>query len=497
MSHAVRATQLEACQERLGRNTVALAGGEFLARALGAVSAALVARAFGPQLFGQLTVALALVFYFLLLATFGLDVAGTRRVAALRHDPRAPKRPAGEVIGLRLLMGIVAFVLLLVPAAILPRTVALLFILYGLSCIVNAFLLDWYFIGTGRTARVAVARIVKHAVFFAGVLGVVFLCGQLFWVPIAWVGSDLAAVLVLAAAARRDPGRLGIVFHPRTWRRMLASGWSLAAAALLIAVVYRAGTLILATHAHNAEVGFYGAAFVLIMGAVMLVQAFGQALFPLMCRHFSRGDIDALRRTLSRGLAFATTAALPMTVLGILAATPVIEMIYGSRYLPAVGMFRVLLSAVFLIAVNTVLSRGLWAVGGEKRYLRIILFQGTLTVLVALLLVPRWGGIGAGLSLVAGELSGLVGYARSLSRTVALPSLRTHVPAVLGTAFAGATAELVLQLTSLTVWTVVPAAAAVYVLCLSLNTRLHRRTAVDDAPSPSLGASPVSRSRVA
>lgn len=469
MSKPETSTELEACQNRLGRNTVVLAGGEISARILGAVSAALIARTFGPEGFGQLTLALAVFFYFHLLATFWLDVVGTRRVASLTHAGSGTKQPVGGIIGLRLIAGAVSFGLLLVPALLLPgRTVGMLLAVYGVSCLVNGFLLDWYFIGTGRTGRVAWGRICKQVVFFAGVLVICIGSGELIWVPVAWVLADVAVALYLAAASRRDAGRLHVTFRWHEWKKLLRPGWPIAASALLVAVIHRAGTLILAMRWARAEVGFYGAAFFLAMAAVMLVQAFGQSLFPLMCRHFARGSFSELRRTLGAGLRFATTLILPLTVVGILAAPDVIELVYGPAYLPAARMFQVLMGAVFLVAVNTVFGRGLWAVGREKQYLAVVAVQGTATVLTAALLVGRWGGVGAACSLFAGELMGLAGYAWCLSKVVRVPVERAHLPAIAATALTAAAAWTALERLPLSIWVVGPAAAALYLGALAL-----------------------------
>ena len=469
MSRIEEPSRFEACQNRLGRNTILLAVGEIVARLLGAVSAALIARTFGPEGFGQLTLALALFFYFHLLSMFGLDVVGTRRVAALTHTGAETKQPVGGIIGLRLVTGIASFGLLLLSAMlVLDRSVGMLLLIYGLSCLVNAFLVDWYFIGTGRTGWVAAARITKQVVFFAGVVLTCIASRTLLWVPVAWVLADSAAALYLAVGTRRDPGRLRVAFDRRVSKNLLGSSWSIAASAILVAVIYRAGTLILAARCPGVEVGYYGAAFFLVMAAIMLVHAFGQSLFPVMCRHFAHGSLEELRRTLGSGLRFTTTFILPMSVGGVLVARPLIELIYGRAYLPAVPMFQVLMTAVFVIAVNTVVARGLWAVRKEKQYLVVVVFQGATTVLTAVLLVGRFRGVGAACSVLAGELTGLAGYAWCLSRVVRPPIERAHLSALAATAVMAAAVWTGLEKLGLSIWAVVPFAAVIFLGALVL-----------------------------
>ena len=131
-------------------------------------------------------------------------------------------------------------------------------------------------------------------------------------------------------------------------------------------------------------------------------------------------------------------------------------------------MFRVLMAAVFLIAINTVFGRGLWAARKEKQYLVVVVLQGVTTVLTALLLVGRWGGVGAACSVLAGELTGLAGYAWCLSKVVRPPVERGHLSALGATALMAAGVWTTLETLALPVWVVVPLAAGVYLGVLTL-----------------------------
>src|SRR5262249_4623269 len=153
---------------RIWRSTFSLGFGEVASRGFSFLATVHVARVLGASAFGRVEFASAIVLYASAFATFGLDVVGTRHVAAAPSDARVLAR---TIVGLRLGFACVAAAVLLALTFVVRDFAPIRWILLLTSLVLftEAARLDWIFRGMERMKRVAAASILGSALYAAGV----------------------------------------------------------------------------------------------------------------------------------------------------------------------------------------------------------------------------------------------------------------------------------------------------------------------------------------
>ncbi|MEQ1686701.1 MAG: oligosaccharide flippase family protein [Burkholderiaceae bacterium] len=164
-------------------------------------------------------------------------------------------------------------------------------------------------------------------------------------------------------------------------------------------------TYLLSAYVGPAELGFFTIAAGLARGGVELLSSGVNAvLMPLMGHAFGSGGTERVNAILADSVRFFTFAGLLLAGVGFMCADFVILLMYGAQYQPAVIVFRVM-----VVVAGLTLSQGAFGAllsTTDNQRIRAVaaVVSVALSVVLAVLLVPRYGLNGA---MVATALSSL------------------------------------------------------------------------------------------
>lgn len=208
-------------------------------------------------------------------------------------------------------------------------------------------------------------------------------------------GPRAALVAVLAASASQWLAALpvllrgGVAFSRRVARRLLAYGLRVQGASVSRLLSRRFDVLLLSLFVPAGAVGHYAVAQTLAELTLLLPQAFGLAVSPLI----TGGDAD---RAVTRRVVRANgTAALAGVVLLAAAAPWLVTLAYGDAFEPAVLPLLLLLPGVWMFACGEMVSHVLAARGRPGAASWLSGLQAALTVALDLALIPAFGIEGA------------------------------------------------------------------------------------------------------
>ncbi len=225
------------------------------------------------------------------------------------------------------------------------------------------------------------------------------------------VGSALFA----AVAFRQATGRLAIGRpQPRLWLALLAPAVWLMAYALFTAL-QTAGSNFVIGLAHDSRVsGIYYWGFLVSSQAIFLVATNLQGvLFPVLCK--INPDSERQYRAFAQACRTLMLVIVPVCVLQILLARPLIELVFHDRWLPAVPVVQ-WLSLGLLTQPLSILTASLLLARGQYRQLALVTAGVALAVTGAAAFGAQSGGADGiarytGLTLLlANALAGWVGY---------------------------------------------------------------------------------------
>lgn len=380
----------------------------------GFLLAILLARSLGDAGFGRYNFVFTWLLSLMIIAEFGLSTVLTRDLAARPHLTTGYLLNS---LAAKLLVGLPAILALLLLAprlAATPTPEGVAALRWG-----SLFLLA----GLAYSSFTAVFRAQQHMlpILYTTLAGQGLLLagsGALIWrgaslaALIAWTGLSQSASLGLALLLFRrttppSPARTGI---SKTFIKMLLRrAWPFALAGLLAALQLRANILILAYLAGDAALGWYTAANRFTEAGKQLPAAFFGAMLPALAALAGQPtQQQTVRQARLALLAFSLAAVTGAFWLG----DPLIRLVYGPDFLPAVAILQVLTLALIPNLQNSLLIIFLYAQGHEQFVNGIIALGIVINLGLCLLLIPAWGAIGPALALLAAESAVLLPYHR-------------------------------------------------------------------------------------
>ncbi len=435
-----------------------------------------VARLLGADSLGAYVYLLSLLMIFQAVAGAGMPLLVTREIAARPGDSLALVRDArnvGLATGLLATLGFVAWA----RGAADPRA-AQAALLLAPSLLPSAWIAvqEAYFVARHEHHAVTVIALVENAVKLS-------LAAAAF----AWDGG-LVALCAGISAARLAGLATGQVLMARrgcrgTWRPDLRGAWPMARAlppfgALMVTamVFFRVDVLVIGALRDEHDTGLYGAALTLYTVALLLPDSAMSAVYPRLAASFQR-ESDGFARATVLTAKLLASALVPVSLVLIVAARPLIGLIYGAGYLGAAPALALLAASLPVHAVNAALGQALQAGGQQAAVLGVALVGTAVHVGLTLALVSAIGVPGAPIAvLISSTLVALASgwlFHRRIARLEVAPARLVGASAVAG--------PVGLVLLAPQGWALAAAAAGLAWLAAALLAeRLFARTELDD-----------------
>jgi len=146
-------------------------------------------------------------------------------------------------------------------------------------------------------------------------------------------------------------------------------------------------------------VGFYHIAFRLAnMSMMLLPSAFGFVLLPAIAEQFGKGDMEKIKAIYLTSLRYLMAAAVPLATGAITLAGPIISVLYGAEYGPAVILMQILIVPVAILNVGRAAGAVIFGINRPGFILKINIFMAFINIGLSLLLISRYGVIGASIA---------------------------------------------------------------------------------------------------
>lgn len=380
-------------------NTGWLVGDRLLRMGVGLLISVWTARYLGPADYGLLSYAVSFVGLFFAGATLGLEAVVTRDLV------RYPEQQ-GRILGTSFLLrlgggGAAAALVLLVILLLKPADplVQLLVSITSIHLMLQAFeVIDLWFQSQVRSRSVVLA---KNVVF----LGMAAVRVQLLTNGASVMAFAVANIVEIAfgycgllVAYRRQGEQLTAWrFCRSTAARLLQEGMPIILSSMMVMVYLRIDQVMIGQYAGSQEVGRYAAAVKLAEIWNLIPVVIVSSVFPNIIRSREQEERIFLGKLqkLYNLLSFCSYAvAVPLS----LGAYLLVTQLYGSAYASAAPMLILLLWAGLFANLAVARNAYLLAMGWSRVLLALVVSGAFTNVGLNLLLIPRFGGIGAGVA---------------------------------------------------------------------------------------------------
>lgn len=238
---------------------------------------------------------------------------------------------------------------------------------------------------------------------------------------VAAVAVNVVTAVVLLALARgatapvQPPaGDALAVTQPRA---LLRESWPLFVNQLLAGLFFKVDGLLLPGLAGERAAGSYAAAYKVVDGVGVISSSFTLALFPRLARQ-AVDQREALSRAYRLSLRVLVQVSVPLAAGISLLAEPIVALLGGRDYLPEGALALTLLIWFLPLSFCNGLTQYVLIAVGRQRFLTPV-FLGAFAFNLAanVVLVPRYGLVGAALVTVLSELVLLVPFRWAASQS--------------------------------------------------------------------------------
>jgi len=400
--------------QRITKNFLWLFIGEATGNGLAFLSTVYLSRTLTDTGFGKLAFAQAVTTYLVLIVNSGLPIFGIREIAKFKEQV---KEFAMNIVLLRLLFAMLIFLIFTVTIWQLhfPREMKILLTGTALWVFSQAIYSDFAFQGLEKMQFVAVGRAVVQSLYLLAIFFFIKGSEDLTTVPLLRFGSELFGGATLLIIFFILLGKWSFkAVNIASWKAYLKEAWVIAASLILINIYYTFDTLLLGLMDKPAVVGWYNAAYKVIMLFVGIAALLQMAFAPFFA---SQKDNPELFK---KGMAGFSMILIFLSALIcgtlFLGSHDLIKFLYGDSYLTSIPIIRFLAIALFFIYLDTIFLSPLLFTGFQKYYLFSVLIGAVSNIILNLILIPIWSYKGAAIATISSNfliaVSGFIFFAR-------------------------------------------------------------------------------------
>jgi len=389
-------------------NTGWLMADRLLRMVVGLLVGAWVARYLGPEQYGELAYALAFIAFFQAFANLGLDGLVVRDIA---QDRAKAAVILGTTFRVRLaatLLGWVAACGLMVVLRPGDATALLLVALIGAGMLFQpADTIDLWFQSQIQSRRTVVAKATAYLLANGAKVGLILAKAPLWAFAVAQLLETALAGVLLALAYRHFQADDNWRWDWPVARELLLRSWPLMLSGLSIIIYMRIDQIMLREMVGEKELGIYSAALPFSQAWHFLPMTICASVLPALSRLHAENTEQFYRR-LQQLFSFLAWLAIAIVIGMVLIADWIVAGLLGSAYQESAGVLMVHVTTNVFIFLGV--AQGQWILSENKTRVALIktVLGAAVNIAVNLILIPRWGALGAAIAAVAGQALSVV-----------------------------------------------------------------------------------------
>jgi O-antigen/teichoic acid export membrane protein len=453
--------------QRIARNTTVLLVAQVATYLLAFFYMMYAARYLGAAGFGILSFAIAFTAIFGVLTDLGLSPLAVREVA--RDKSMVPKYLANvgllKVILVAVTFGLIALTINLMGY---PQETVTVVYLFGLYVVLGAFTQMFYsiFQAFERMEFQAIGQMLNAALLLGGVIFAIKHGYRVVGFASLYVIANGVALgygfavmkLRFSSSASASVAKL-VEFDWNFWKSMVRKALPFFVAGALDLIALRIAMVILSAMKGDEAVGWYSSSFQIMQVFLFIPAAFLAALYPVLSRFYVSSQ-ESLRFAYEKSFKYLSVLGLPIAVGGTIFADRIILGIFHEGFAPSIIALRVLIWAVPLGFLTQMFGTILASINRQDLAAKIVLAYTVLNVVMNLILIPRYGYVGASMVMVITSLTAFVPCFYLLSKLVCKISIPKLIfrPVIAS----GLMALFLFFSTRLSLWLLIPLAAIIY-----------------------------------
>lgn len=388
--------------QKIIKNTGFLFIAQILAMILSFFSLMYMGRYLGPTYFGVINLAIAFSNFFVVFADWGLSTVLTRDLA---RDFTKAKKYMSNAAALKLVLIVCVFCLILLIAFIAGYTREIIhsIMLVAISTLIMNFAQIYFslFQAVERMEFQALIQVLYAVILFGGVIYTVNVNLGVDGITGSFVIASALAIIVATACSGRILHKKQdfclsnvLDFDKVIWKYLFKESVPFGLSVISVGIYMWFDTMLLSLYKGEQSVGFYSAAYKIVMVFNAIPLSVIGAIFPVMARLYKE-DSSYLNLFYNKAVKYMLILGLPIAAGITILSAKIITIVFGADYQASVVPLQILIWSEVLIFCSLVCVTLLNSIG--KQFMVTLQCIGTacFSLIMNLILIPSFDYIGA------------------------------------------------------------------------------------------------------
>jgi len=387
----------------IGKNTLIQMIGKILSVVISLISIVLLTRYLGIAGYGNFTLVFTYAGFFSTLADFGLQVIVVRELSGNIFEKQTIR---ATFFWIKLLLVIVSIFIGISVIPFLPYTIFLKTgIIIGLFAVgVGGFQ------GFSNTLLQAEVRldivtfidsITKLATFCLLILFILFHLNLLIILTTVLIGNSIGLLvsLVFVNEIFKQP----ISFNVKIAKKILLLSIPIGFSSFIALLYFKVDTFLLSLYRASAEVGIYSFSYKILENLLVLWGFYMASVFPLLTK-LKTGDKKKFTYLLRSTFIIAISSSIVITFCVYFLSPIIVYFLGGVRFTPSIPLLRVLVFSLPFLFINNSFYFYFFIENRFSFFVYSISAAFILNIIINLLIIPKYGYMGASISTVITEI---------------------------------------------------------------------------------------------
>jgi len=363
-------------------------------------------RVIGPDKFGAIAFAQAIVLYFNLITNLGTNLYAPREIAISKGDNIKISNLVSNILFLKIIFLLLAIFTYFLVIYIIPkfRAEKILFMFTGGSLIVTALLPTWFFQGIEKMANIAIANLLSRGLGVFLIFTVINNKSDYIYVPLVNVLAQLLGLFFMYYIMIAKEKIKIIKPNISLTKKIIKESFPLFISSISVSIYTGINIVILGFLTNNTIVGYYSAAQKIARAGLSVQGQLGVVFYPHISKMVS---ISKEKAIISIKKAFMVTMlfAIPATIFIFFNADAIVKLIFGNKFFESIVPLQILCFLFIIIGLSNVFGMEiLLPFNKRKEFMKPILTAGIINLILNFLLVPFIKQNGAALAFLGSEI---------------------------------------------------------------------------------------------
>lgn len=357
-----------------------------------------------PEGIGKINYANNIISYFIMIASLGIGGYATREASKVRNDKKLLTKLFKEIITINLFCCITAYILFFISLSVIPKFDYYkdLLLVCSIKILFSVLGIDWVYTANEDFKYITIRS------FFIQLFSLFYLF------IFVKTKNDLIqyaifGILTSVGCNIFNFFRVGKYIDLRIkvkleFKKHFKPIFVFFGITIVTSIYTMLDTTMLGHFSNNTEIGFYAASTKLGHMVLSLLTAITGILLPRLTSLINKEDKSSFNELITKSANILLLLSVPMTFGLIILAKPLILLLSGENYLPAVKAMQVIAPIIIFISFGSLTGVQILPALGKERISFYSYICGAITnITLNSIFIPKFGAMGAAIGTVFAE----------------------------------------------------------------------------------------------